>query len=181
MPNKFGAGDIIVKRFTSPAVVVPTTAGSIVAVNTSIDSAQVQNLPATEWASFAARYQFYRVRSVKMIVFPVFPGAGSPTVGANGHSVLLVGDYLGASVPASAAQILSDERCKMFSTSKVFTFTATWDRNPNARLWAPTNALIPTANQYGIAYATPTGTALPASTDLFSYILEWDVELRGSQ
>jgi hypothetical protein len=176
-----GPGDIIRKRFTSPGVVIETTAGSLVAVNTSIDSAQVQNLPATEWASFAARYQFYRVRSVKMIVFPIYPGSGSPTAGATGHSVLYVGDYLGASAPTSAAQILSDERAMLYSTSKTFSFTATWDLNPNARLWAPTNALIPTANQYGIAFASATASVLPASTNLFTYVLEWDVELRGSQ
>jgi len=177
-------GDQIVKKLTSPSAVVSTNAGAIILLSTAVTSSQVQTLPATEWASFAARYQQFRVRQVRVRMMPVFPVNNGVAGIANntGHSQLYVADYIGASVPASAAQVLSDERCAVVSTAKGFTFAATWNKNPNAKLWNPTGAAIPAANLYGIAWASnAVATLMTASVAYFAYDVEWIVEFRGSQ
>ncbi len=172
-----GSGDIVVKRMTIPNQTIVTTAGAIVAL-VSIDSSSVQANPASEWASFAARYQQYRVRGMSVIAHPVYP-VNTATVG---HSQIFFADYLGAAAPASAAQVLSDERAVVFSTCRPITFLADWGRNPNARLWNPTSAAIPAANRIGISYASSTVAGLLLATaTYYVFVIEFIVELRGSQ
>jgi hypothetical protein len=113
--------------------------------------------------------------------FPVNNGAAGIAV-STGHSQLYVSDFIGTSVPASAAQVLSDEGSKVMCTYKPFVFEATWARNPNAKLWNPTTAAVPAANSYGIAWASNTNaTLMTAAAPYFSYDVEWEVEFRGSQ
>jgi hypothetical protein len=178
----FGDGDIVVKKMTLPGGAVATTAGGQFTVGSLITAAQVQSSPASEWASFAARYQQFRVRSVRLNMEPVFPGSGTPTAPGAGHGALYASDFIGASAPTTGAQVLSDEGARKFSTSKAVNFLATWARNPNAKLWNPTSAALPVANSYGIAIASdPNAAVLIASTNYYSATYEWEVELRGAQ
>jgi hypothetical protein len=177
-------GDQIVKKLTLPSQIQSTTAGAIIPLTTGITSSFVQSNPATEWASFAARYQQFRVRQVRVRMMPVFPvNSGVAGLAVNtGHSQMYVADYIGASLPASAAQVLSDERATVVSTAKGFSFVSTWNKNPNAKLWNPTGAAIPAANLFGIAWASNTNaTLMAASLPYFAYDVEWIVEFRGSQ
>lgn len=181
IPRQIGAGDIILKKMTLSSQSIATTAGSIIAVTTSVTSSLVQSAPAAEWASFAARYQQYRVKSVRIRCSPCFPACSTPAVGT-GHSQLYVSDYIGTGAPTSAAQVLSDESSSCHSTSKSVSYTASSRRNPNALLWNPTTAAIPAANQFGISWASSTvATMMAAATPYFSYDVEWVVEFRGSQ
>jgi len=171
----------VVKRMTYPAQLQSTSAGSVIAV-TSFSTASVQAYPATEFASFSARYQQYRVKRITLDVFPLYPGSGDPQVaGAAGHSVMYVGDFIGSATPASATQVLSDEKVRLFGTYQRWKFSASWERNPNAKLWNPTSAIIPTANTFSVVYASAAASELPASAVIFVYVLTWDVEFRGSQ
>jgi hypothetical protein len=176
-------GDILVKRLTYQAGTQSSTAGGVIAVTTAIGAALVQSAPAAEWASFAARFQQYRVRSVRLILEPAFPGSGTPTVSVNtAHSTLYVSDFIGTSAPTTAAQILSDEGAVILNTSKRVDFTVDWARNPNAKLWNPTSAALPAANSFSIAFASDSVAAnLPASIVMYSTTVEWVVEFRGSQ
>jgi hypothetical protein len=97
------------------------------------------------------------------------------------HSILYQGDFIGASVPGSAAQLLSDERVKESATYKDFMYMATWSSNPNAKLWNPVSAGIPVANVFGIAVGSPAAPALTTATTYYAVVIEWEVELRGSQ
>jgi hypothetical protein len=172
----FGSGDIIVKRLTIPAVPISSGAGGLIGV-TQNSTAEVQSIPATEWASFAARYQQYRVRAMRIINKPVLP----VNTAAVTHSSLYIADYIGSSVPGSSAQVLSDERARIVSTADSWVYEATWARNPNAMLWNPTTAAIPTANQFGIVLASTSSPALTINTNYLSTSIEYMVEFRGSQ
>jgi hypothetical protein len=178
------AGDIIVKRMTLPSTTantVSSTAGSIVALDTATSAAVVQSAPATEWASFAARYQQFRVRSVRLILEPVNTVSYQATGVTVNHSSLYSGDYIGTSVPGSAAQVFSDEKARLTNTSKRLSYTVDWSRNPNAKLWNPTNAALPPANNFGIAFASSAAAELAVSYPYFTRSVEWVVEFRGSQ
>jgi len=171
------SGDQIVKRMSIPGVLVTTAGGLISVVNFS--SGNVQSAPATEWSSFAARYQQYRVRRLRFVATPCHPTADSTITT---HSQLYVSDYIGSSIPSTPAQVLADERCTTFSTAGNVVYNVSWSRNPNARLWNPTSAVIPTANEYGFVIASNSLISMSSgANDLFAYTVEYEVEFRGSQ
>jgi len=177
----FGDGDVVTKRMTYPGGFISSNGANVIVVTTVATAADVQSLPASEWASFAARYQQYRVKSVRAILEPLYPGSSTPTNASTGHNALYVADYIGTAAPGTAAQVLSDEGAVVINTSRKVDFKTTWARNPNARLWNPTSAALPAANSYAIAVASNTALALVASTDYFTVTMEWEVEFRGSQ
>jgi len=170
------AGDQIVKRMTYSGASLATGAGTAVAVS-NFTSGECQSLPATEWASFAARYQQYRVRALRVRGKAINPVQTATIT----HSVLYRGDYIGTSIPGSAAQVLSDENVQESCTCKDFSDVVTWARNPNARLWNPTSALIPAANQFAWVCASAPTPALTTATTYYAVVVEWEVEFRGSQ
>jgi hypothetical protein len=170
------AGDQIVKRMILNYGALATGAGTVLPV-TLIRSQDVQTNPATEWASFAARYQQYRIRALRVTGKATQP-VQTATVS---HSVFYRGDFIGASPPSTSAQVLSDENVKMVGTDKDFLDIVTWARNPNAKLWNPTSTYIPTANSFGWCGASPTTPALTTATTYYALTVEWEVEFRGSQ
>jgi hypothetical protein len=174
-PRVGAEGDVVVKRMTIPSLALASNAAGTI-VPTDYVTGLVQSTPASEWASFAARYQQCRIRSIKVTMDPVFTVsyAGIP------HSQLYAADFIGTAAPGSVAQVLSDERALVFGTSRRVVYTSNWSRNPNARLWNPTSAAIPAANQFGIAVASVPAT-LANSLNYFILSLEFIVEFRGSQ
>jgi hypothetical protein len=170
-------GDIIVKRFTQPNLVLATGAGTSIPI-TIATSDQVRSAPASEWASFAARYQEYRVRALRILAKAVNP-VQTATIS---HSSLYMGDYLGSSTPSSVAAVLSDENCIVKDTCHDFILMTDWRRNPNAKLWSSTNGTgIPAANQFSVVVCSSSTPALTTATTYYAYAVEWEVELRGSQ
>jgi len=169
-------GDIIVKRMSLPNQTLATGAGTAIPV-TSISSRDVQLAPATEWASFAARYQDYRVRAIRVKCKAIQPIQTATIT----HSTIYYGDSLQANTPASAAQVFSDEMVKETATHADFQYVTSWNKNPNAKLWNPTTATVPDANRYNIVLASATAPPLTTGTTYYSYTVEWEVEFRGSQ
>lgn len=178
-PNAFRglstAGDVIVKRITQTALVLATGAGTAIPV-TSYSSTDCQTGGA-EFTSFASRYQQYRVRAIRVRGKATQPVQLATVT----HSTLYQGDYIGASGPASAAQVFSDENVRETATYRDFTYVATWSRNPNALLWNPSNAAVPLANRFAVVVASPATPALTTATTYYGVTIEWEVEFRGSQ
>jgi len=131
--GRFGgdAGDVIVKRLTLPGVLLNTVVGTGVIGVGTFNSGECQSAPASEFASFAARYQQYRVRSLKLVGKAMHPTCDAVV---SQHSCLYLSDFIGSSAPSTAAQVLSDEGSRQVETCKDFTFSTTWARNPNAKL-----------------------------------------------
>jgi len=100
---------------------------------------------------------------------------------AKTHSVLFRAEYIGTSEPSTVAQLLADENAKVCSTAQNFEDVVTWDRNPNAKLWNPTSAGVPSANLMSWVCATYAATALTTATQYYQLVLEWEVEFRGAQ
>jgi hypothetical protein len=170
------AGDQIVKRMTVSGQVLATGAGTVIPI-TSFTSGQVESLPASEWASFAARYQQYRVRAIRVTGKATQPIQTATVT----HGVLYRGDYQSNAVPGTAAQVLSDENVKEAATTKDFVDIVTWSKNPNAKLWALTSGAIPFANQYSWVCASAVTPALLTATTYYALVVEYEVEFKGSQ
>jgi len=169
------AGDQIVKRMTAPAIAITTGAGTAIGVF-PVSSASVES-SASEFASFAARYQQYRVRAIRVTGKATQPVQTATVT----HGVLYRGDFIGSATPATPAQVLSDENVKQSATNKDFADIVSWARNPNARLWNPTSAAIPTANEFSWVCASAAAPVLLTATTYYALSVEWEVEFRGSQ
>jgi hypothetical protein len=177
--NSPNMGDIIRKRMTIPTVSVSSTAGNIIAV-TTYSSSLVQSQPASEWASFAARYQQYRVLAMRFSGVSL-QNTNTTQVSPQGLDAIYSGDFIGTSVPTTAAQVLSDENAKLSASYRDLIVSASNHRNPNSMLWNPTSAAIPAANAFGVALCSATTASLPASLVIYAAIIEFQVEFRGSQ
>jgi hypothetical protein len=159
---------------TLPNQVLATGAGTVIPV-TSYSSGGVTS--ASEWSSFSARYQQYRVRAIR-----VTGKATQPVqTAALAHGVLYRGDYIGTSTPTTLAQVLSDENVKLSGTDRDFVDVVTWSRNPNAKLWNPTSAAPPSQNDFSWTCASASSPALTTATTYYATVLEWEVEFRGAQ
>jgi hypothetical protein len=173
-------GDIFYKRLTTSGTITSSGVGTIALATPS--NSLVQSAPATEWASFAARYQQYRVKVFKVTLIPRYTENYVNGVVVVPNQLMAIADYIGVSAPTTFAQLLSDERVEIHSTASQIRKSVSWARNPNAQLWNPTNAAIPAANTMGICFASSTTTPqLPVGTVYFDYLYEFFVEFRGSQ
>jgi len=180
--SRFGMGDEIVKRMTVANGTIALDASGNLSLMT-YDASLVFGAPATEFASFAARYQQYRVRWVKVTFTPLYNVSFQVPAGGTTAPILQVycSDFIGVSVPSSPAQVLADERALIHNTASTFVVRADWARNPNAKLWNPVSAAIPAANDYGIAVASNTSSSGSPFNGIMSYSVEFLVELRGAQ
>jgi hypothetical protein len=169
-------GDLITKRLTA-TLALSSSATGVIPV-TSYATAQVQSDPAFEWASFAARYQQFRVKAISITLMPYYTEYYY-TVG-NFCPNLAIGDYIGSAIPTTFGQVLADENTVLRNGDRVITHSITWARNPNAKLWNPTSAALPTANNYAIVLASLNNTG-QNTLPYFSVVIEWDVEFRGAQ
>jgi len=175
--RKFSEGDIITKRCTFSLAGATAVAHLVPIVAITTDTARSNS---TEFPSFAARYQEFRVKSMKMFFIPV---ANVATVdgGVSNIPTLLVADYLSTNTPSTPAQLLSDERVAIHHGCQMFSFTTDWSRNPNAKLWSSTSVAIPNPNLYSIVYGSIVADPLVANVIYFNNIIEYIVEFRGSQ
>jgi hypothetical protein len=180
MPKQLAyQGDLITKRLTHNDSY--STTNAVLTLQT-ISTSNVESDPATEWSSFAARYQQYRVKALSVTVYMLDPVGYAATP-------FVFSDYIGTATPSSATQILSDERSVIRAPggqqgSTMFVYETDWSRNPNAKLWNPTSAAVPSANVYGIAFAShPLASATTGGSAVLHFITTtaWLVEFRGSQ
>jgi hypothetical protein len=92
-------------------------------------------------------------------------------------SVLYFSDFQSTNIPTTSGQICADSHFRQFSTRESFTYSTSWDRNPNAKLWAPTSAAIPATQRYGIAFCSHTNVnLLPINTIIYCFTMEFIVE-----
>jgi len=166
------SGDTIRKRLTYSADITSSGGGAISVA--SLDTNLTQS--TTEFSSFSARYQAYRVVAMKARFIALHPTVDAT---ANIHGTLVVGDSLVGNTPGNAGQLLSDERSSIYPTWKSVTAFADWNLNPNAKLWDSTGSNIPTANRFAINYGSP--STLTNGITYYHLVIEFIVEFRGSQ
>jgi len=135
---------------------------------------------ATEWANLSANYEQYRVRALKMTVVPrVFSNMNSAAqVWYPG--MVVVGKYPIGSGGATVLAILAEDGSEFYAGWEKFSKIATWESNPDAKLWTNCNASIPSLSLFGVQFQ---GTmVVPATYNTIAthdIVLEYDVEFRG--
>jgi len=173
------ATDTEIRVCTGALGVITTTAAGIIAP-TAVASGAVFG-SSTEFASYAARFDQYRVKKLKIYFIACHPEQVPTATDTADHGALFVGQSEMGAVVGTGQQVMSLYKRQVRPTYASFSFTGTWDRNPNCKLWSQTNAVPAGTNQFSVQWGTPAfaNNAVVASTDYFSLFAEWTVEFRG--
>lgn len=134
----------------------------------------------SSFSNISQEFQSYRVRRMLLKLFPVFnTSAAKPGTNDYPLSTIIVG--LWWDKPATAlGNILQTDGMKSTSTGKEFQISTNFLGFPDAQLWTETTSQIPNTQYYGISMGL-LGVGLEASSNIFEYLLEFDVEFMGMQ
>jgi len=169
-------GASIVKRMTQTASVSTNGSGTYLI---QLRSGNVQNIPATEWNTFAQRYIDYRVLKMKVSYMPI--RVANTRNAATSLDLAPVGvvasDPSGSAAPATLQAGWALESAKLFSLEKSWKIAMRASQEEHM-LFGPTTAIIPVANNFSIVGVFGGGDPSTLYGNIF---YEWWVELRGSQ
>lgn len=174
MVRHFGGLSPVIRVITGVGTISSNGSGAIPV--SSISQATVSAQPG--WSASAADYQFYRVRQVKMRIFPATVNATSTT--GPYQSVMVLGRFWGNTVPTSANSILDSKDNKAVSTLQEAAFENNFLGFNQAQLVLGTGSTYAGSAQYGICWASPVVANLPINSIIFSYIFEYVVEFSGA-
>jgi len=130
---------------------------------------------STEFSSMAARYQEYRVRAMRVKWRPHPSQAVASDLGQSVSAV-----WTAAAAPSTLPSFAACDGFHACSNlSMALDMTASWEINPNAKLWCDRGSSIPTANSFGVSFrfADVCSAALNGYS-LVQIYAEYDVEWR---
>ncbi len=156
---------------------VSTNGSGIVALATLANAASASS--TSDFASFAGLYTTYRVKALRVDLFPVstcpvWNGTGV----ASQPSVVAVFPSFANTVPTTFQQALDVTGVKLLSGYKGGTVVTSWKGDPDAHLWTGTGSAIGNNEQFLISII---GTALAttsASAVVFRCIPQYLIEFR---
>lgn len=154
---------------------ISTSAGGVIAAAGVTSTASVTS--CADWASCANMYSSYRVRRIKVVAMPFYP---VNTTAVTVPALAWVVPFYGALYPSTAAGFADSSGMKIVSGYKEWVFTCNnlkGDRDLDSKLWTPTNATIPTTEQYGIAIMG-NAVASTASTPVWRYTAFFEIEFK---
>jgi len=138
-----------------------------------------------DWSSFSSRYAQFRVRAVALEMFPTVTVAQCAT---STYSVTPFPTFVTIAVVregvnyANLAALLSGEEVETFGGGRIIRKSVNWDAVPDAKLWVPTNAVVPAANRYGFNLSgNDAAPAASLSTTYYHVIVKFVVEFATPQ
>jgi hypothetical protein len=166
-----------ISRVLSYATTIASTAGGVIALS-AYASFQAQSFPAADWANISNEFDVYRVRQMRVHLFPATTNSTATT--GPYQSCIALSRWWGT-VPTSWTGMASDPGFVAFSTLEEAEMENNWLSFPDAQQWVPVASTIPTGDSFGIALITPTGAAATAvSSVIFTALVQWTVEFQGT-
>lgn len=172
LSNLNAGATIMTRRLTSLGTVV-TSVGGLIALTTLASSSAVSS--ATDFASMANLFVAYRVKALRVRLFPVFV---ANIAGVAPPPCQLCADVYSSGLSVTTyANMLDSAACQLWSGYSPKTLAANWDGLPDAHLWTPNNAAITANEAYGILLIGASGnTASQVSTTYYTYVVEYEAE-----
>lgn len=135
---------------------------------------------ALEWANLSSEWMEYRVHAMKIQVCPRIRDNTDIGAGLFYPGTLVSGKYFAGSGASTVANVFAEDGGSIHPEWTVAQKIATWESNPNARLWTACNAAITGLNAFGIQFRG-TANASAALNGLVTHdvFIEYDVEFRG--
>jgi hypothetical protein len=181
MDNVSAQQTIVTRKLVSTATVT-SSAGGYITVQT-VNSGGVTG--AYGWSNFSARWQQYRVKAMRVRLFPLVDATTAVSVGGGAvtphPTAIAFATYKGGVNYASYSEVVAGSNARVFNGREaVIEYGVDWRGNPEARFWSDTNAAIPTTQLFGIQYQdTGIAPASAATTAYFRQVTEWEVELNN--
>lgn len=161
--------ETLVRRLTTVNGSISTGVTGLIAPG-NIASAGVTG--TNEWASYAARFTNYRVRSIEVQGRPNLP----VNTTAIGMTQMYICPFVGGAVPVLAATIWSNPEAKFFGTHKSFGIKTIIPKIMlDAKLFTSVSAAIPAGDQFGLAFIGSTSTGA-VSTPMWQTSAIWEAE-----
>ncbi len=169
---------VFAKRITTTGTVV-TGAGGLIAATTLANTNGVSVLG--DFSSLANIYSNYRVCAIKVHVQPFYPvpvwnGVAVVTV----PPTIAVVPFRSGLIPAAYPAFTESSEVRFASGYKAYVFETSSKGYPDGKLWHPTNAVISTAESYGIACMGQNFVTSSASINVWlmtaEYLVEFSVE-----
>ncbi len=182
LPKEFALANsatrIFTKRIVTEVTLSANGAGLIPATTlASTNSVSVLG----DFSSVAAIYSNYRVKAIRLTCNPYYPvpawtGAAFITV----SPLIVVVPFRSGLVPSTYVGFSESSEAKYASGYKGGVFTTTNKGYPDGHLWHPTNAVITSADSYGLAAMGQNLIAGTASVPVWAvnveYLVEFSVE-----
>lgn len=175
LPREFAMAASALRHFTKRIVSTGTIASNgsgFVAASTMASTNSVTALG--DFSAIAGIYSNYRVRAIRVTANPFYPnptysGAAIYTV----TPVLCVVPFRSGLVPTTFAGFIESSEAKLASGYKGGVFSTSNKGYPDGQLWHPTNAVIASADSFGLAVMGQSGVAGTASINVWALVIEY--------
>ncbi len=153
-----------------------STAGAL--FRQDFSAAQVQSLPANNWAEQVTTFSAYRVRRLSLVFIPV--EAASTTLSQGLITVVPYGrgetiTSLATSLPNSTLRMINSADSRMHTLS----VSAESQIADEANTYSGTSNALPTINSFG--FSINSDADFTASTTYWDVIVYWDVEFQTTR
>ncbi len=168
---------IIYRRWMSGTVTtVSTGAGGVVALTTLANAASAQASP--DFSSLAALYTAYRVRAIRVEVFPILtaPGWNGASLAIR-PAVIACFPWTSNTVPTTYQQALDVTGLKLVSGYSRGVIQTSYKGDPDAHLWTGTGSAIGSSEQFGIS-CIGTSTTAENNATVWNVVPQYLVEFR---
>jgi hypothetical protein len=137
---------------------------------------------AFEFSNYAVLYQDYRVRAIRVRVVPRFRDNIQTVASTPFPGCIVSGAFINGAGASTPAAIFAEANGKVVPEWTTVENLATWELNPNAKLWTPTSATVTTLNQFGLqCLSTSLCPAFYTGVTIYDTFTEFDVEFRTRQ
>ncbi len=166
-------------KIVSTSVLVTDGSGYITMQSVVSDQARTTG---SNWSSFASRFKQFRVRAIRIRLFPLVDVTTALTAGGGAvtphPTALAFAAYREGLGYSNFASLCAGADSRIFNgREKIISYSTDWSNNPEAKFWCQTNAVIPTEQQFGFQYRdTGTAPASSATTTYYRIVTEWDTE-----
>jgi len=135
-----------------------------------------------DWTNLSTRYLTFRVKAIRIRAWPIVDMTTAVTVGGGAvtphPTAIAFATYKEGNSYLSYVSLCTGADGRIFNgRERCIEYTADWAGNPDAKLWSPTNAAIPTAQQFAIQFQDQgAAPASAASTTYYRILYEFEVE-----
>jgi hypothetical protein len=170
------AQTMIVRRILTTSSVISTSGAGFIAA-TTVASSDVTG--ANDWSSFASRYGAYRVKAIRLRLFPIVTvsqaAAGVAVTPPPGP--ILVAVVKNGRAYTNFASKCSGADAEWFGVCEKVDKSVDWRANPDAHLWTDVATTIPAEQRFGLEYSDPgSAPASAATTQYFRSIVQFEAE-----
>jgi len=134
-----------------------------------------------EWANLSANFQQYRIRAIKARLVPRTRDSTNSAALVWYPGTLISASFPSGSSASTQGAMFAEDGSKIHPEWAIAEHMATWESNPDAKLWTDCVAGVPaTLSQFGVQYIGTTAAVLSyngvITHDVF---VEYDVEFLG--